>query len=122
MLTRRATAQLLATTAVATALGSVTGFAADKVIKHSLAKWGFQIQKQPIGKELSAAKRKAILRWLREPGPDGKPRKGTPPPPRPPVAPAVAERASQPALAGPPLRGGRALAASRRLMLRNRVG
>jgi branched-chain amino acid transport system substrate-binding protein len=33
MLTRRATAQLLATTAVATALGRATAFAADKVIK-----------------------------------------------------------------------------------------
>jgi len=33
MLTRRATAQLLATTAVATALGGATAFAADKVIK-----------------------------------------------------------------------------------------
>jgi branched-chain amino acid transport system substrate-binding protein len=33
MLTRRATAQLLATTAVATALGGATAFAADKVVK-----------------------------------------------------------------------------------------
>src|SRR5450755_1772523 len=33
MLTRRATAQLLATTAVAAALGSVPAFAADKVVK-----------------------------------------------------------------------------------------
>jgi hypothetical protein len=32
--------------------------AADNVIKHSLASWGFQIRKQPIGKELAAAKRK----------------------------------------------------------------
>ena len=33
MLTRRATAQLLATTAIAAALGSVPAFAADKVVK-----------------------------------------------------------------------------------------
>lgn len=32
--------------------------AADNAIKHSLASWGFQIRKQPIGKELAAAKRK----------------------------------------------------------------
>lgn len=32
--------------------------AADSVIRHSLASWGFQIQRQPIGKELAAAKRK----------------------------------------------------------------
>jgi len=32
--------------------------AADNVIKHSLASWGFQIRQQPIGKELAAAKRK----------------------------------------------------------------
>jgi branched-chain amino acid transport system substrate-binding protein len=36
MLTRRATAQLLATTAMAAALGSVPGFAADKVVKVGL--------------------------------------------------------------------------------------
>jgi len=32
--------------------------AAEKLIKHSLASWGFQIRQLPIGKELAAAKRK----------------------------------------------------------------
>ena len=36
----------------------------------------------PVTRDLSPTRRKAILRWLREPGPDGKPRKGTPPPAR----------------------------------------
>jgi hypothetical protein len=68
---------------------------------------------------LSDAKRKAILRWLRERGPDGKPRKGTP---RPPAVPTAAEpRSAAAADAAGPLRGGKALAASRRLMVRNRT-
>ncbi len=33
----------------------------------------------PVTRDLSAAKRAAILRWLDEPGPDGKPALGTPP-------------------------------------------
>jgi hypothetical protein len=33
----------------------------------------------PVTRDLSAAKRAAILRWLNEPGPDGKPLLGTPP-------------------------------------------
>jgi hypothetical protein len=74
----------------------------------------------PVTRDLSDAKRKAILRWLREPGPDGKPRKGTPRPPAVPVPAAAAPRSAAPDAAGP-LRGGKALAASRRLMVRNRT-
>jgi hypothetical protein len=73
----------------------------------------------PVTRDLSDAKRKAILRWLRERGPDGKPRKGTP---RPPAVPTAAEpRSAAAADAAGPLRGGKALAASRRLMVRNRT-
>ena len=32
--------------------------AAENLMKHTLAGWGFQIRKQPIGKELAAGKRK----------------------------------------------------------------
>lgn len=35
----------------------------------------------PVTRDLSNGKRKAILQWLNDPGPDGKPLKGTPPPP-----------------------------------------
>ena len=35
----------------------------------------------PVTRDLSAAKRAAILKWLNTPGPDGKPLKGTPKPP-----------------------------------------
>jgi hypothetical protein len=74
----------------------------------------------PVTRDLSDAKRKAILRWLGEPGPDGKPRKGTPQPQpealamaaAPPPTPEAVEMAT---------RGGKAAAASRRLMLRNRA-
>jgi hypothetical protein len=34
----------------------------------------------PVTRDLSPAKREAILRWLKTPGPDGKPLLGTPPP------------------------------------------
>jgi hypothetical protein len=34
----------------------------------------------PVTRDLSPAKRKAILHWLTTPGPDGKPLRGTPPP------------------------------------------
>jgi hypothetical protein len=72
----------------------------------------------PVTRDLSDAKRKAILRWLSEPGPDGKPLKGTPPGP---VAAAAMRQAAVPEADESPLRGGKAMAASRRLMLRNRI-
>ena len=76
----------------------------------------------PVTRDLSAAKRKAILRWLSEPGEDGRPRLG---PPRqraaaqPDVAiAAVSVAAEVPAppagLVSPPQGGGKASAASRR--------
>jgi hypothetical protein len=75
----------------------------------------------PITRDLSPAKRATILRWLREPGPDGKPRKGTQPPPSPPppvaAAPAPAAEAAEQIN---PMRGGKAIAMSRRLMFRRR--
>ena len=73
----------------------------------------------PVTRDLSDAKRKTILRWLAEPGPDGKPRKGTPQPQAAVAAAAVARpAAAPPAIAA---RGGKAAAASRRLVLRNRT-
>jgi hypothetical protein len=36
----------------------------------------------PVTRDLSPAKRQAILRWLKSPGPDGKPLLGTSPPPK----------------------------------------
>ncbi len=71
----------------------------------------------PVTRDLSAAKRSTILRWLSEMGPDGLPRLGTPPT-------AIAETKDQirpptakPAEPGGPdaLRGGKAVALSRRL-------
>jgi hypothetical protein len=72
----------------------------------------------PVTRDLSDARRKAILRWLSEPGPDGKLIKGTP------GTSVTAVAATRTALAeadDAPLRGGKATAASRRLMLRNTV-
>jgi len=72
----------------------------------------------PITRDLSPAKRKAILRWLNEPGEDGKPRKGTPPPEAALAAtpePAPVERPDD-----GPVRGGKASAMSRRLMFQRR--
>jgi hypothetical protein len=66
----------------------------------------------PVTRDLSSAKRKAILRWL------SKPLKGTPPGP---VAAAAMRQAALPEADEPPLRGGKAMAASRRIMLRNKV-
>jgi hypothetical protein len=76
----------------------------------------------PVTRDLSAAKRKTILRWLGEPGEDGKPLLG--PPPRPAAAqPAGPEPAGPEPAAGtgpaahgqiPPHLGGKASAASRR--------
>jgi hypothetical protein len=71
----------------------------------------------PVTRDLSDAKRKAILRWLSEPGSDGKPLKGTP-------GPAQAAPKPAPTAAGDydaPMRGGKEMAASRRLQLRNRL-
>jgi hypothetical protein len=70
----------------------------------------------PVTRDLSNAKRKAILRWLSEPGPDGKPLKGAPPGPV-----AAMRQATVPQAEESPLRGGKAMAASRRLMLRNKI-
>lgn len=75
----------------------------------------------PVTRDLSTAKRNTILRWLRTPGADGKPLKGTPPAAAAAaatrlVAPA-ADRAAQPQRDDGPLRGGKELAMSRRLML-----
>jgi hypothetical protein len=74
----------------------------------------------PVTRDLSEAKRRAILRWLGNPGADGKPLKGV-------AAPTLAMRAATQAGPSPsehadmPMRGGKAMAADRRLMLRNRV-
>lgn len=75
----------------------------------------------PVTRDLSAAKRKAILRWLEETDQDGKPRLGTPPPAH--VAPLTraAVSASPPIQAGSLdyLKGGKTAAMSRRLALRS---
>jgi hypothetical protein len=77
----------------------------------------------PVTRDLSAAKRKAILRWLKEPGPDGKPLKGTEPPPAAATAAMVAKHIITPSVPDDVmLRGGKSAAVSRRLMLRNRYG
>jgi hypothetical protein len=76
----------------------------------------------PVTRDLSAAKRDALLRWLRDRGDDGAPRKGTA---REAVAPVV-EAVTMPPLsaegvvppAALPQQGGKASAASRRLVLR----
>jgi hypothetical protein len=78
----------------------------------------------PVTRDLSPAKRAAILRWLAEPGADGRPRKGIP------AAAAIASAAG--AVAVPiapvsdepddtPLRGGKASAVSRRIAVRRRT-
>ena len=71
----------------------------------------------PVTRDLSDAKRKTIIRWLTEVGPDGKPRLGTPPgavaATQELIAPTTAQpRAEVSALAG---RGGKAAALARRL-------
>ncbi|MGA7730847.1 MAG: hypothetical protein WCD37_06200 [Chloroflexia bacterium] len=78
----------------------------------------------PVTRDLSPAKRAAILRWLEETGPDGKPLEGTQPTLRVGAIPefaAVAEEsveAREVARKGYQL-GGKAAAASRRLVLRS---
>jgi len=65
----------------------------------------------PVSRDLSAAKRAAILRWLTRPGDDGKPLLGDPPPARP--ADPVPD-GPVPDGEVPPRQGGKASAASRR--------
>jgi hypothetical protein len=71
----------------------------------------------PVTRDLSTAKRKAILRWLSMPGPDGKPLKGTPPTNMLRAPAPTAPHAEQAAPHEIP-QGGKAAAASRRLGLR----
>ena len=72
----------------------------------------------PVTRDLSGGKRKAILKWLSEPGADGKPLKGSP------AAAAKAAPASDTGNRRPPLttevnmRGGKSAAAARRIGLR----
>jgi hypothetical protein len=81
----------------------------------------------PVTRDLSAAKRDTILRWLSEPGEDGKPLLGDPPPPADPPPASLASASPRPAGTGPrpgaapppggqvpPHRGGKAAAAARR--------
>jgi hypothetical protein len=71
----------------------------------------------PATRDLSAAKRAAIVRWLSEPGPDGKPLLGTPPGPAIAAAGPTLSGATGPAGDGAgtdPRLGGKAAAASRR--------
>jgi hypothetical protein len=85
----------------------------------------------PVSRNLSAAKRAAILRWLTKPGDDGKPLLGDPPPPTAaqpagqlPAGPGPrAGTAPTPAPGGqaPPDHGGKASAASRRPAARRRA-
>ena len=69
----------------------------------------------PVTRDLSAAKRDTILRWLSEPGEDGKPLLGEPPRAHRGAAPAsLPGAAAAPDGQAPPHRGGKASAASRR--------
>lgn len=71
----------------------------------------------PVTRDLSAAKRAAIVRWLSEPGADGKPLLGTPPGPTIAAAGPAPAGATGPAGNGAgtdPRLGGKAAAASRR--------
>lgn len=72
----------------------------------------------PVTRDLSAAKRAAIRRWLAETDEDGKPRKGVPPRP---AEHAVAVHPARPSAGAPrvsPRQGGKASAASRRVAMR----
>lgn len=70
----------------------------------------------PVTRDLSAKKRQAILAWLRDVGPDGKPLEGTPPPSSPGPAPAVsAEQLVPPELTD--VKGGKAAALANRLFV-----
>jgi hypothetical protein len=68
----------------------------------------------PVTRDLSASKRKAILDWLNNPGPDGKPLPGTPPPA---TGAEGAAQAAEPEAPLPPANGGKSSAMSRRLVL-----
>lgn len=77
----------------------------------------------PVTRDLSQGKRAAILRWLTQPGPDGKPRLGQPPVPPPPTRRVAAARAERPtaalsAAAPDPREGAKVYAMSRRSALR----
>jgi hypothetical protein len=58
----------------------------------------------PVTRDLSPAKRAAILQWLKTPGPDGKPLLGTPPPPKLKAAPMAAAAPAAAETATPPPR------------------
>ncbi|HEY1822670.1 MAG TPA: hypothetical protein VGG83_22315 [Trebonia sp.] len=70
----------------------------------------------PVSRDLSAAKRAAILHWLTKPGDDGKPLLGDParPASRLPAFPGPLAGSAPPAVQVPPHQGGKASAASRR--------
>jgi len=76
----------------------------------------------PVTRDLSGAKRKAILRWLTEVGPDGRPLRGEPPPGNPLAAVVVAAQPASPVSADVSTRGGKAAAAGRRYALRSAAG
>ena len=74
----------------------------------------------PVTRDLSGAKRAAILEWLQSLGPDGKPLLGEPLPAPPERAPAPVPAAA--AADDEAIRNGKAAAASRRLVLRSEQG
>jgi hypothetical protein len=74
----------------------------------------------PVTRDLSSAKREAILHWLKNRGADGKPLKGIPPPAHAPMAFEAAAATGAAAAAEADRRGGKSAAASRRLVLRRR--
>jgi hypothetical protein len=80
----------------------------------------------PVTRDLSTAKRNAVLRWLQDRGDDGRPRKGTPREPAPaPVAAITMPRLAADGALAPamlPQQGGKASAASRRLMVQTALG
>ncbi len=71
----------------------------------------------PVTRDLSSAKREAILRWLSSPGADGKPLLGTAPPAKPVEARPAAVAVTEPGDAGEQLLGGKG-AAFRRMLSR----
>jgi hypothetical protein len=71
----------------------------------------------PVTRDLSVGKRDAILRWLREPGPDGKPRLGEA---RPAAAHAASAAVSEPVGDESARGGGKAAAAARRISVQSR--
>jgi hypothetical protein len=74
----------------------------------------------PVTRDLSRAKRAALLRWLRDRGDDGLPRRGRPQEAAPalPEARTVPADGAEAALAGTAQQGGKASAAARRLAVR----